>query len=92
MRAFPELANVGGHAAGLYPKVHEYSASIQPASIDSLEPAYPCPLADRLRREMERSPEWLAHLARSQATRDIFNDITGIEEQDIAGWKESWDQ
>ncbi|KAI9638212.1 phosphoglycerate mutase-like protein [Dioszegia hungarica] len=81
---------LGGFAAGLYPTVSQYPAKVQPASFDSLEPAYACPLADRLLAEIESDAEWTAHLVQSQPLRDRFNSVTGTN-PDALGWKRSWD-
>ena len=89
---------------GVYPDVDGYSALVQPSSYDSLEPtfrAYPerialivgCPRAVQIQGKNEgKGTPWANHLDRTKALRRRSNAVSGIEENDSAGWSSSWDQ
>ena len=84
---------LGGLVKGLFPDLKEHSAWIQSSTYDSLEPTYSCPAASALLSSYQGSnPAWTEHLNRSQELRNHFNAVSGIENNDSAGWASSWDQ
>ncbi|KAF8629803.1 hypothetical protein AX15_003272 [Amanita polypyramis BW_CC] len=86
---------------GLFPQVSVFSPSshivhIQPPSIDSLEPTYPCPAAASLMRSYASSSGanatiWTKHLVEAQNLYDALDKVSGIENPDSAGWHVSFD-
>lgn len=60
------------------------------AHISKLTPA--CPAAKALNAAYEGSnPHWVEHLNASSALRRRFDAVSGIPENDTAGWHTSWD-
>ncbi|KAI4517788.1 phosphoglycerate mutase-like protein [Schizophyllum commune Loenen D] len=77
----------GGLLRGLFPGVSDAQVHVQPEGIDSLEPQYPCPAADDVRAAYTTAnANWTHHL---NATAPLFaklDAVSGIEEEDDAGW------
>jgi hypothetical protein len=70
-----------------------YPLHIQPSSIDSLEPAYPCPFADSLYSSYalgSNNPNWTTHLNLSAPLFKILDSISGVPENDT-GFHKSLD-
>lgn len=66
---------------------------VQPASVDSLEPSYPCKAADDLYATFGpggNSDRWRAHLRRSEDLRKRLDGISGVDPED-EDWSSSWD-
>ena len=66
---------------------------IEPASIDSLEPAYPCKYADKLYESYgvgSDSKDWLKHLEDSSELRARLDRLSGVDPKDEE-WSQSWD-
>nr|XP_031858781.1 uncharacterized protein CI109_005877 [Kwoniella shandongensis]KAA5525853.1 hypothetical protein CI109_005877 [Kwoniella shandongensis] len=83
---------LSGFARGLYPGIKEYPAYVQPSNIDSLAPGLTCNLKDAIASQITSlSSPWGNHLNQSLALRERFNNVSGIEENDTAGWATSWD-
>ncbi|CAD6575329.1 MAG: TOR complex subunit lst8, partial [Tremellales sp. Tagirdzhanova-0007] len=81
-----------GFARGIFPDIQEYYALIQSSSYDSLEPTISCPAATAIDAAYEgNDPAWLAHLTASSAVRAKFDNVSGIQPDDTAGWNTSWD-
>lgn len=85
--------------AGMLPS-HDASTptplKIQPSSIDSLEPSYPCPAATALAAlygpssPTSPSPRWTAHLRASGPLFAALDALSGVPAHD-ADWHASWD-
>ncbi|KAK3068355.1 hypothetical protein LTR53_014154 [Teratosphaeriaceae sp. CCFEE 6253] len=81
--------------AGMYPgrAGRDTPLLIQPASIDSLEPAYPCAAASALSASYgtgSSSPAWLAHLNASATLYAALDRISGVD-PNASAWHVSWD-
>ncbi|KAF2722544.1 phosphoglycerate mutase-like protein [Polychaeton citri CBS 116435] len=81
--------------SGMYPSLasKDVPLLIQPASIDSLEPAYPCPASDDLFSSYgvgSSSSAWLKHLQASQSLYKRLDALSGVSPTD-PGWHKSWD-
>lgn len=66
---------------------------IQPASIDSLEPSYPCKYADKLYASYgvgSDEKEWKKHLDQSSELKARLDRISGVDPEDEE-WSQSWD-
>lgn len=66
---------------------------VQPASIDSLEPSYPCKAAEDLYASFgpgSDSDAWNAHLRRSEPLRKRLDELSGVDPED-KDWSSSWD-
>ena len=66
---------------------------IQPASIDSLEPTYLCPVSAALLSNYaigSTNPNWTAHLSVSQPLFTIIDSISNVSPTDLS-FHESWD-
>jgi 2-phosphoxylose phosphatase len=59
-------------------------------SIDSLEPSYPCPAAQKLFTNSQRNASWTAHLERTRALFDALDAISGVS-PDADDWHKSYD-
>ncbi|CAD0106057.1 unnamed protein product [Aureobasidium uvarum] len=80
---------------GMYPSLSDKSVPlmIQPASIDSLEPAYTCSSASSLYSSYgvgSTNANWTAHLAASSGLASALDAISGISSSATA-WHQSWD-
>ncbi|PNS14102.1 hypothetical protein CAC42_6615 [Sphaceloma murrayae] len=77
---------------GLYPTLSSAQVPllIQPSSIDSLEPSYPCPVSTSLSRNLTTSPRWTTHLALSAGLFSSLDAISAIP-PDSTAWHTSWD-
>ncbi|KKY28956.1 putative histidine acid phosphatase [Diplodia seriata] len=72
---------------------------VQPPSIDSLEPRYPCPASAALLSLYgpgSNASSWLAHLAASRPLFAALDSISGVPSDDAASntddeWHRSWD-
>ncbi|OCF41531.1 acid phosphatase [Kwoniella heveanensis CBS 569] len=83
---------LGGLGKGLFPDLEEHVGWIQDASYDSLAPALTCKLKDEIATSItDMSAEWGNHLNQTLGLRERFNNVSGIEENDTAGWRTSWD-
>ncbi|WWC99904.1 hypothetical protein V866_006813 [Kwoniella sp. B9012] len=83
---------LGGFGRGLYPDLEEHTGLIQDDSYDSLKPGVPCDLRDTINSQItDLSGEWGIHLNLTSDLRERFNNVSGIEPDDTAGWKTSWD-
>lgn len=79
--------------AAMYDSVKELPLAIQPASIDSLEPTYPCEAGAALYSSYGvggTDPNWTAHLTASQPLFDELDNISGVAPTD-PGFHQSWD-
>ena len=77
----------------MYDDTSPFSLLIQPASIDSLEPAYPCPAAKALLALYAMDSvngNWTAHLTLSQSLFATLDSISGVPPSDH-GFHRSWD-
>lgn len=77
----------------MYGALADTPLRIQPASIDSLEPAYPCAGGTALRNSYgpgSSNPKWTAHLTASQALFDQLDTISGVPMSDT-GFHKTWD-
>ncbi len=66
---------------GMYKNTEDVPLLIQPASIDSLEPAYPCPAASALFRSYgvgSTNANWTAHLRASAPLYEQLDSISGV--------------
>lgn len=84
-----------GILSGLFPALSSRSPSpavlIQPPTLDSLEPTYPCPAADTLRNAYTTgSDAWLKHLGEAKSLFGRLDAISGL--QGVDGWHVSFDQ
>ncbi|KAK3048205.1 hypothetical protein LTR09_010366 [Extremus antarcticus] len=80
---------------GMYPALTstDIPLLIQPASIDSLEPAYTCSQADALSSRYgagSSSPAWTAHLTASSNLKKQLDAISGVN-PNATDWSQSWD-
>lgn len=78
---------------GMYTLKNDVPLRIQPSSIDSLEPQYPCPKASSLYNSYGVSspaPNWTAHLASAQPLFAALDAISGIA-PDSPDWHKSFD-
>ncbi|KAK5171510.1 uncharacterized protein LTR77_004655 [Saxophila tyrrhenica] len=81
--------------AGMYPSLAStlIPLQIQSASIDSLEPAYPCSAADALSSRYgvgSTNPTWTAHLSASTSLKKRLDKISGVN-PNATNWSQSWD-
>uniref|UniRef100_D8QLW7 Acid phosphatase n=1 Tax=Schizophyllum commune (strain H4-8 / FGSC 9210) TaxID=578458 RepID=D8QLW7_SCHCM len=79
----------GGVLRGLFPGVSDVQVHVQPEGIDSLEPQYPCPAADAVRAAYttgDSGAEWQHHLNTTAPLFATLDAVSGIEEEDDAGW------
>lgn len=79
--------------AAMYESDKELPLAIQPASIDSLEPKYPCDAGIALYSSYgvgSTDSNWIAHLTASQYLFDELDDISGVTLND-PGFHQSWD-
>ena len=77
----------------MYPQSVDFPVHIQPATIDSLEPAYACPLAASIYSTYgigSTSTNWTAHLTASSSLFTFLDSLSEINPND-AGWHQSWD-
>lgn len=77
----------------MYGPLADALLQIQPASIDSLEPAYPCAGGTALRNSYgpgSSNPRWMAHLTASQSLFDELDRISRDPRSD-PGFHKSWD-
>lgn len=84
---------LGALAAGLFPALADapVPALLQPAAIDSLEPAYACPAADQLRSAYTtQNATWQQHLQQSAPLWAKLDALSGVDPAD-GGWHASWD-
>ena len=83
---------LSGYAKGIFPDITEYYSLIQSSTYDSLEPTFSCPLASTVDGAYEgTNANWTLHLNASMAVRQRFNNVSGIQPNDTAGWMTSWD-
>nr|XP_018267388.1 acid phosphatase [Kwoniella dejecticola CBS 10117]OBR89546.1 acid phosphatase [Kwoniella dejecticola CBS 10117] len=83
---------LGGFGKGLFPDLEEHTGWIQDDSYDSLKPALACKLRDTIGTQIiDLSSEWGNHLNWTLELRERFNNVSGIEFNDTAGWSTSWD-
>lgn len=71
----------------------QFPLLIQPASVDSLEPAYSCPAASNLYKSYSvgsSTQEWTAHLNASRSLYATLDAISGVPSND-KGFHMSWD-
>ncbi|KAH6909989.1 histidine phosphatase superfamily [Coprinopsis sp. MPI-PUGE-AT-0042] len=85
-----------GFFKGFYP-MQDFSnpipASIQPSSIDSLEPTYSCPRANSLRTSFTTGSNgsvWKDHLQQGQGLWSTLDSISGVSPSD-GGWHANFD-
>ena len=79
--------------AGMYPDTSEIPVLVQPASIDSLEPSYPCPGGSSIFGSYgigSANINWTYHLTASPLLFNALDNITGISPSDTA-FHRSWD-
>ncbi|TKA48350.1 hypothetical protein B0A54_00485 [Friedmanniomyces endolithicus] len=81
--------------AGMYPSRANQDTPllIQPASIDSLEPAYTCSVASALYGSYgsgSTAPAWLAHLNASASLYATLDRLSGVN-PNATDWHMSWD-
>lgn len=84
------IETAAGVARGMQPDRSEpVRARHQPAPIDSLVPAYPCPEARQLEAAIRREPAWLMH---RQSHRDLFARLNAVfGTSDLPAWSDSAD-
>ena len=75
----------------MYPQTqdHDFAVRIQPASVDSLEPAYACSYASALYSSYavgSTNPGWVTHLNEAQELYHTLDLISGIDPAN-AGWQ-----
>ncbi|KAF8421702.1 histidine acid phosphatase-like protein [Tirmania nivea] len=80
----------GALLQGMYPLAQNTGVLQQYPTIDSLQPAYPCPAADAIRSSILDEPRWKEHLERSKPLFAKLDDLSGIDPND-SGWHVSWD-
>lgn len=79
--------------AAMYGSLADVPVKVQPASIDSLEPAYPCAGGTALYSTYSvgsSNPNWTAHLTDSQPLLNELENITGVSPSE-PGFHKSWD-
>ncbi|KAF2192595.1 histidine acid phosphatase-like protein [Zopfia rhizophila CBS 207.26] len=78
---------------GMYGPSGTVPLHVQPSSIDSLEPAYPCPSASNLSSSYgvgSTSAAWTAHLKAAKPLFDTLDSISGIS-PNSTDWHKSFD-
>ncbi|KAH7104701.1 phosphoglycerate mutase-like protein [Auriculariales sp. MPI-PUGE-AT-0066] len=68
-----------GMLLGMDPKTagKRIGVNVQPKQFDSLVPSYSCPRADQLRREIQATPAWNAHLQANIALKYRLDEVLG---------------
>ncbi|KAL9059573.1 MAG: hypothetical protein Q9162_001078 [Coniocarpon cinnabarinum] len=78
---------------GMFSVTKPFPLSIQPDSIDSLEPTYSCPAADGLKAQYgvgSNDLTWASHLAQSASLVETLDQISGVSAS-ATDWHQSWD-
>jgi len=77
----------------MYNSTTSFPLHIQPASIDSLEPTYPCPASTALLATYavgSTNPNWTAHITASQSLFSTLDSFSAVPSSDN-GFHQSWD-
>jgi hypothetical protein len=78
---------------GMYNSAEDVALLVQPTTIDSLAPSYPCPKASSLHSSYgvgSKAANWTAHLRDANALFNSLDSISGIA-SDSTAWHQSYD-
>ena len=78
---------------GMYNSAEDVALQVQPTTIDSLAPSYPCPKASSIYASYgvgSKAANWTAHLTGANALFNSLDSISGIA-SDSTAWHQSYD-